>query len=47
MEIVMASCPKCGKRKIKKRKDGRRKCPRDGFLNSGMQLNRAGEKVTK
>lgn len=28
----MASCPKCGKAKIAKGKDGRRKCPRHGPL---------------
>lgn len=28
----MASCPKCGRAKIRKRKDGRKKCRRCGFL---------------
>lgn len=28
----MASCHKCGRGKIRKRPDGRKKCPQCGFL---------------
>ncbi len=33
----MASCPKCGKAKIAKGRDGLRKCPRHGPLNKEPQ----------
>jgi uncharacterized Zn finger protein (UPF0148 family) len=38
----MPSCPKCGKVKVRKRADGRRKCKRCGVLQSGKFLNRSG-----
>jgi hypothetical protein len=38
----MGSCPCCGKRRVHKRKDGRRKCPRCGFLPGIARLDRSG-----
>ncbi len=38
----MASCPKCGKHPIQKRKDGRRKCSHCGFLPNGAGYDRSG-----
>ncbi len=38
----MATCPRCGKGPIRKRKDKRRKCSRCGFLPSGQHLERNG-----
>lgn len=39
----MASCPKCGKRKIKKRKGYPRRCKRCGVLPGIEQFDRAGK----
>lgn len=40
----MAACPKCGKAKVRRRKDGRRKCPSCGFLpqSEGCRESRSG-----
>lgn len=40
----MAACHKCGKGKIKKRKDGYKKCRRCGYLPNGQNLSRDGKK---
>lgn len=41
----MASCPSCGRTKLRKRPDGRRKCTRCGFHPSGHNLQRNGEET--
>jgi hypothetical protein len=38
----MAACPKCGKSRVKRRKDKRRWCARCGSLRSGKFLFRHG-----
>lgn len=39
----MGACPKCGRRKVRKRKqDGLRRCQRCGFLRGPMNLSRTG-----
>lgn len=43
----MASCPKCGTPKIRRRKDGRRKCRSCGFLPSLRFLDRDGNLILK
>ena len=37
----MASCPKCGRTKLRKDKAGRRKCRRCGFLRGLMLRDRS------
>src|SRR4051812_21757460 len=43
----MASCPKCGRKKVTKRKDGRRSCKTCGFLPGVAGFNRSGVKVSR
>lgn len=39
----MADCHKCGAGKLRKQRDGRRKCKRCGFLPGRKLLDRSGE----
>lgn len=39
----MATCPKCGKHPIPRRKDKRRRCPHCGFLPMDKGYDRCGE----
>jgi hypothetical protein len=40
----VGSCMKCGKRRVRKGRDGLRKCPRCGVLPGLLRLNRSGAK---
>jgi ribosomal protein L37AE/L43A len=40
--FIVASCMKCGRRRIRKRKNGLRKCPRCGVLPGVYRLDRSG-----
>lgn len=42
----MATCSRCNRTNIRKRKDGRKKCPRCGFLPGAKNLTRDGIEVT-
>lgn len=42
----MASCPKCGKRHIRKSKDGLKRCRHCGLLTNGLNLLRNGLRLS-
>lgn len=41
----MASCPKCGKPRLRKDTMNRRRCPRCGILRGPTNMNTAGEPI--